>query len=626
MKVAHKVAVVSSSVLIVAITLLSLFQYFSIKSSLLRQTQSSISESSNALSNQISNWLNGKINLVDYIAQSIDAKFDPGGIVPFINQAILKDEFLLMFGGLDTDGVLISNDPDLAIDGWDARKRPWYPQAKQASSAVLTEPYVASSSGDILISVVANLSDNGRFMGAFGGDLSLKTVSDAVNTLNFHGAGYAFLLTQTGKIISHPNSELNGKPTSELFQEQLPSLTSELQSIQLAGKSHMVYFTNLKNLKGMNWVIGVVLDESIVMAEAKEIGLTALIGVILSAIISTLALYYVMGRILAPLRNLHDSLTEINRGEGDLTKRLPVLTKDEFGQVSEQFNAFIGHLQKLIKDVQGLSSTINENTNLTANTASNASNQLVTQLSEIDQLATAMHEMSATAHDVAGNAQKAADSAGSADHRAEEGAGIVSQTSGSIGELSTALDGTVETINELANYSNNIVSILTVITGIAEQTNLLALNAAIEAARAGEQGRGFAVVADEVRALASRTQDSTKEIQKMIDQLQSGVKRAEETINKSKSQASDAAGIASKADEALSAIRENIKEINNMNLQIATAAEQQSATTEEINRNTTNIRDITQQVSEGAQEQTSHCEKTVEQTLQQDKVLSQFKV
>mgnify|MGYP001942282281 CR=1 FL=1 len=626
MKVAHKVAVVSSSVLIVAITLLSVFQYFSIKSSLLRQTESSISESSNALSTQISNWLNGKLHLIDYISQSIDGQFSPENVAPFFSQTILKEEFLLMFGGLETDGLAITNDPSWAVENWDARKRPWYPLAKNANRAVLTEPYADSTSGEILISVVANITDNGKFMGAFGGDLSLKTVSDAVNTLSFHGAGYAFLLSKSGNIISHPNSDLNGKPISELFQDQSPRITNQLQSINVAGKPHMVYFTDLDNLEGMNWVIAVVLDESIVMAEANEIGLTALIGVILSAIISTFVLYYVMGLLLAPLKNLHNSLTEINRGEGDLTKRLPVLTTDEFGQVSELFNSFIGHLQNLIKDVQGLSSTINSNTNLTAGTASNASNQLVKQLSEIDQLATAMHEMSTTAHDVASNAQKAADSASSADHSAEEGASIVSQTSGSITQLSVTLDDTVQTVNELTNYSNNIVSILTVITGIAEQTNLLALNAAIEAARSGEQGRGFAVVADEVRALASRTQDSTKEIQKMIDQLQSGVQKAGETINKSKSEAEDAAEIAIKADEALCSIREDIKEINSMNLQIATAAEEQSTTTEEINRNTTNIRDITQQVSEGAQEQRSHCEKTVEQTLKQDKYLSQFKV
>ncbi|MEH6347935.1 MAG: methyl-accepting chemotaxis protein [Bermanella sp.] len=626
MKVAHKVAVVSSSVLIVAITILSLFQYFSIKGSLLRQTQSSITESSSALSTQISNWLNGKLNIIDYISESIDANFDAQSIGVSFQQATLKREFLLMFGGLATDGLAITNDPNWAVDGWDARGRPWYPLAKQSSRAVLTEPYEDSSSGELLISAVAKLSDHGEFKGAFGGDLSLKTVSDAVNTLTFHDAGYAFLLTEAGTIISHPNSEFNGTKVGDFFKEEIPNLTSTLQNIQLNGKGHMVFFTPLSGLKGMNWMIGVVLDESIVMAEAREIGITALIGVILSAIISTFALYYVMGFILAPLRNLHESLVEINRGEGDLTKRLPVLTVDEFGKVSEEFNSFVGHLQTLIKDVQGLSGDISKNTHLTSDTASNSSEKLVTQLSEIDQLATAMHEMSATAQDVATNAQRAADSASSADHSAEEGAAIVSQTSGSIGQLSVALDDTVETVTELANFSNNIASILTVITGIAEQTNLLALNAAIEAARAGEQGRGFAVVADEVRALASRTQDSTMEIQKMIDQLQSGVKRAEETIVKSKSQASDAAGIAIKADEALTAIRENIKEINNMNLQIATAAEEQSATTEEINRNTSNIRDISQTVSEGAEEQKVHCETTVQQTLKQDNYLSQFKV
>ncbi len=626
MKVAHKISLVSSIVIILAITSLSLVQYFSIKDSLLRQTESSITESSNALSNQISNWLNGKLELINYIAESVDVDFSKETIDQLLNRPMLKKEFLIVYGGLDSDGKAITNDQTWEPGDWDARQRPWYPYAREAPRAVFTEPYSDARTGDILISGVAKLTDKGSFKGAFGGDLSLKAVSDAVNTLSFNGAGYAFLLTEKGKIISHPDGSLNGKSMVDLFTDEQPDIAPRMQNTTVDGESQLVFFTPLTGLKSMDWVIGVVLDEDIVMSEANTIGLTATIGAVLSAVICSVVLYFVMGFILAPLRNLFESLAEINRGEGDLTKRLPVLTKDEFGKVSEEFNAFIGNLQTLIKDVQGLSLVISESTTLTANTATNSSNNLIMQLSEIDQLATAMNEMSATAHDVANNAQQAADSASSADHSAEEGASIVSQTAQSIGQLSIALDGTVQTINDLATYSNNIASVLTVITGIAEQTNLLALNAAIEAARAGEQGRGFAVVADEVRALASRTQESTEEIQKTIDQLQSGVKKSEEMITKSKLEASDAAAIAIKADEALGAIRENIKEINDMNVQIATAAEEQSATTEEINRNTSNIRDISQEVSEGATEQRAHCDTMVEQTLKQDEYLSQFKV
>jgi methyl-accepting chemotaxis protein len=237
-----------------------------------------------------------------------------------------------------------------------------------------------------------------------------------------------------------------------------------------------------------------------------------------------------------------------------------------------------------------------------------------------------MHEMSATAQDVASNAQHAADSAHLADVAATKGVEVVSKTTRSIASLTSEMDDVVQTINDLIEYSDNIESILTVITGIADQTNLLALNAAIEAARAGDMGRGFAVVADEVRALASRTQQSTEEIKSMIHQLQLGVRNAENIILNGRQKASDTQIASSEADVVLGTIRDSIHEINQMILQIATAAEQQSATAEEINRNTTNIRDISQSVSNGAKTQEQRCASMVELTTRQDAELGKFKV
>lgn len=626
MKVSHKVALLASLIVVAAFSIFSWFQYNNVRDALYQNTEQNVEESTKVLGDQITNWLNGKLALIDMMAETIDDNFSLSVIENTFHLPMLKKEFLLIFGGLETDGAPITNDANWAPEGWDARKRPWYPFAKNNDRAVLTDPYADSSTNEILISAVANLSDKGTFKGAFGGDLSLKTVSDAVNTLNFNGTGYAFLLSAGGNIISHPNDKLNGEPITKLFSGTPPTLTTGLHEAIVADKTVFTSFHKLEGLYGSEWLLGVVLDKSQVMADATAFGWAALIGTIISALLCSAALYIAVTRQLLPLQNLRESLLEINRGEGDLTKRLDIISKDEFGQVSSDFNQFIDYLQKLIRNVKELSGNIRSSTDLTATSASKASNSLETQLFELDQLATAMHQMSATAQDVASNAQRAADAAHQADSAASHGVDVVSRTTTSIASLATEMDGVVNTINELAGYSDNIESILTVITDIANQTNLLALNAAIEAARAGDMGRGFAVVADEVRALASRTQQSTEEIKKMIHQLQLGVRNAETIIQNSRQKANDTQMVASEADTVLATIRDSILEINQMTVQIATAAEEQSATSEEINRNTTNIRDISQMVSDVAKEQEAHCVTMVDLTSRQNREMDKFKV
>ncbi len=627
MKIVQKISLAAAGVLFLTTGLLSFTQISQVRDSLYKQTSASISESSSALARQIENWLNAKLKLMDLTVQNIASNYSPEQIERSINSPVLKDEFIMIFGSQASDGKTLKN-----LDSWqpkadyDGRTRPWYAQGKAASQTVLTEPYIDTTSGENLISAVTPLRNGGQLTGVLGGDLRLKTVVDAVNTLDFNGAGYAFLLSKSGNIISHPKADMNGKPYSQLFDGQQPALTGNLQELNVGGDTLLVSFTPLSQLRGAEWFIGVVLDKQIVMAEANSLSWRAAVATLLGVIISLVLLGSFMRHLLKPLDLLHRSIKEVNRGGGDLTRRLPTHGNDEVAIVSKEFNDFLQSLQNLVSQILGTSNQVRHSTTLTSHEANQADSRLQRQLQELDQLATAMQEMSSTAEDVARNAQVAAQAALAANQEAENGERVVLRSTEAIKHLAAEMEDTGSAILELARLSDNIESILAVITSIAEQTNLLALNAAIEAARAGESGRGFAVVADEVRSLASRTQKSTQEIRLMIEQLQSGVRQAESRMQTSRDSASKTAQEAGAANDMLARIRQAIVHINDMNTQIATAAEEQSATTEEINRNTTNIRDISHEVAAGAEEQVRQCGLMGEQVQQQSQLLGRFNV
>ena len=627
MKIAHKVGFAAAAVLLLTVSILSWMQLSQVRDALRSQTAAAITETSSTLASQIESWLNAKLKLIDMMAQNIDRQFSPGQVQQVFDTPLLKEEFLLVFGGLDSqNGRRITNDPSWNPTGWDARQRPWYSVAMQAERAVLTEPYADADTGDILISAVSKISANGQPLGAFGGDLSLQSVADAINVIDFNGAGYAFLVADNGNIISHPDAALNGQSLEALFEGQRPAFTHSISNYSLNGQPHWVSFTPLTSLQGASWYIGVVLDEAMVMAKADSLQWQALLVSVLGVLISLVLLILLMTNLLKPLNGLHQSLKDINGGQGDLTKRLPIKHRDDFGLVAGEFNGFLAHLQRLIADVMDSSHKLKTSINDTSGQSEQAENQLQVQLQELDQLATAMHEMAATATEVAQHAQHAAEAANAANLETEQGALVVSRSTQAVERLAADMEDTMASVNELAQLSHNIESILSVISGIAEQTNLLALNAAIEAARAGESGRGFAVVADEVRSLASRTQQSTQEIGNMIEQLQAGVRLAENKMKQSQTLAAQTSVDAAEANEVLARIRDAIGRINDMNLQIATAAEEQSATSEEINQNTTNIRDISQHVANGAVAQVKQCQGMLEQMQKQNTLLGEFKV
>ncbi len=330
--------------------------------------------------------------------------------------------------------------------------------------------------------------------------------------------------------------------------------------------------------------------------------------------------------ISRPLRATVEAMTDIAEGEGDLTRRLEVVGKDEIAQLSQAFNKFVDKIQTTIKQVANSTSQLAAASEQMSVVSNEASSGVQRQRAETEQVATAMNEMTATVQEVARHAESAAESAGVADEQAQNGRQVVNNTISAIDVLARDVEKAADVIQSLEKDSDEIGTVLEVIRGIAEQTNLLALNAAIEAARAGEQGRGFAVVADEVRSLASRTQSSTEEIQQMIERLQKGSRDAVTVMETGRSQAQTSVEQATQAGGALESITSAVDAISAMNNQIAEAARQQGEVADEINQNIINISQVADETSEGTQQLATASAELAHLSQELQTLVSRFKV
>ena len=352
----------------------------------------------------------------------------------------------------------------------------------------------------------------------------------------------------------------------------------------------------------------------------------SVVGTIAAILIGLSVAFFITRGILTPLQATNNILKDIAEGEGDLTIRVPVDTNDEVGELGTSFNAFVEKLQSIIGEISDASSQMASASKEMTEIVEQTSTGIGKQKQETSMVATAITEMTTTVLEVANNAEGASSAAGKANNEAKEGRQIVHGTVEAITDLATSIENSASVMEELKKNSANIGTVLDVIKSIAEQTNLLALNAAIEAARAGEQGRGFAVVADEVRTLAQRTQQSTTEIESLIDNLQNGAEQAVKVMTKSREQTDLSVEKAQHAGQSLSSITQSVETILQMNTQIATASEEQSAVSEEIQRNVANIQNIAEETSAGAEQTNNASAELARLGGQLSTLVGQFKI
>ncbi|MEZ8022990.1 MULTISPECIES: methyl-accepting chemotaxis protein [unclassified Vibrio] len=510
----------------------------------------------------------------------------------------------------------------------------------------ISTPRVVNSGGVALLtsSISVPILVDDVAIGFLGIDLRLDGLTSVITQSDqslFNGAGKAYVVSLDGSVIASDDSSIavgstfqSGNTNSDLMTDFI--FGGEVTTQWSENGEWLLAFAPVV-AANQTWGVLFEIPRDSVVADANK--LDSIISTKLSEGIKTEVIagtvFIIFGlaiiafaslSIVKPIRQVVERLNDIASGEGDLTQRLEVKSQDEIGQLSKGFNLFLDKLQHTIKEVIHTTEQVASTTSQAKASASSTRESSESQFKEVDLVATAAEEMTQTAGLVVQNAEVAVDAACEANRSAQQGQQVIELSAGEMRKLVERMSSAVPIVEELAKNNGNITEILSVIEGISEQTNLLALNAAIEAARAGEQGRGFAVVADEVRNLASRTQSSVGEIRAVIDKVHAGTQDVVEAIQEGNILANDTALHVQKAVEDLGSIFTSIEAISDMNSQIVRAAEEQQSVSGEVNQSVVNIRDLSAKILEQAAASEQVGNEIDQLSQQQQKLVNQFKV
>ncbi|CAH1563016.1 methyl-accepting chemotaxis protein [Vibrio rotiferianus] len=557
-------------------------------------------ESTSASYNQyVSDWLLSKERALKSLSQDAEKSAIVTHLKQVKDSAAFDNVFLAYPDGTqdNANGVVLPPGND------DPRKWGWYTNAiANPSQVFIDNPTVAAATGANVVSLGKAINLHGQ-TSVLGADVEIGDIINSLDKVILPGEGYMFIANEQGNVFIHKDSKFLNQPISKLglsFQDIAAiSQSGNDRQVSVDGNTFVVF---AKKIEGTGLTTVTVIDHNSLIEPLYD----AVWGQIIATsivVILCVALFNLLCNILfRPLYNVSNALSQIANGSGDLTQRIEVENRDEVGELAENFNLFVASLQELIGHIRHQAVDLNQRSEASTQRAIQSVDELNHQQQEITMVATAVTEMASATQEIASHAEQTAKAAIDSSTSTQNGHGLVVNTKESINNLSSEVNQASVVIGELNQHAQDINTVLSTIRDIAEQTNLLALNAAIEAARAGEQGRGFAVVADEVRVLSQRTHTSTEEIKSTIETLQQTTQRAVAIMERSSELAIGSVADADQAAMALDEINAAVALISDMATQIATAAEEQTHVTNEITQNVTTIKDVTDQLVVGAEE------------------------
>lgn len=577
----------------------NLFSYLTLKSNTVEQVRGNLETIARFEAKSIQNWFMSKANSIDALAEQYRQNRVNGEYAMVAKLVKENSRLYSVFWGFE-DGSSYASviDDDIWHKGvadptlYDPRPRGWYQLARNNSKAVLTDIYVDMVTGNPVISIVTDVGD-----GVLSGDIGLEILNETVNGVNFPGATAA-IVDEAGKVLVSNMPHLQaGKLMSQQgwgqIEQQLVAHDVFASDYHSAGTDLLIFSHEIPLLHGKKkWFLVLSIDKDVAFAKVDEALDSALINSGIMLLVSSLLVLLILNWLYRPIIALKQVIVGLSQGQADLTMRLPVNSQDDLGDIATGVNLFITNLESIVKELYANSLDIGQSIAALENQM-DGNNQILTKhVQETEQIVAAVEEMSATANDVANNTAQGSQMATLASTQVNDTKQIVFNTRETVERLIHDVETTEVSIANISDDATTITKVLQVIGDIAAQTNLLALNAAIEAARAGEQGRGFAVVADEVRALAARTQTSTAEIEQTLDKLLLGIEHTVTTMKQTKMTCEQTSHWTNNVTENLDEVIKSVDTVSDLNTQIATAAEEQSMVSAEVSRNMAEIRDM----------------------------------